>query len=163
MRGAIALADVIAVVQNPLLVAGDSGNIVGGGHVHTFELVTPTRVWVLGAESAVDKTQWISALRDALPGFDTPGPDPQGVWMRSASARSATRGNLSASRPNTVQEGTGWQGAVLQETTIVLHEHRLHLNAFFRHVDSRHEGTVAAEQFKVSNFHLIPAWLTCTC
>ena len=149
VRGAIVLDDVIAVVQNPQPVAGDSGSIVGVGRVHTFELVTPTRVWVLGAESAVDKTQWISALRDALPDFDESGTDPQGVWTRSTASRGSTHGTMTSSLPDKVEDGTGWQGAVLQETTIVLHEHRLHLNAFFRHVDSHHEGTVTAEQFKV--------------
>ena len=120
--------------------------------MHTFELVTPTRVWVLGAESAKDKTQWIYALRDALPDFDVSDTDPQGVLTRSRSSRGSSRDGTSgtmSSKPDTVEEGTGWQGAVLQETTIVLHEHRLHLNAFFRHVDSHHKGTVTAEQFKV--------------
>ena len=47
VRGGIELDSVIAI--NPMVAGAD-----GRAQLHQFELVTPDRVWVLGAEAAVD-------------------------------------------------------------------------------------------------------------
>jgi len=123
----------------------DASSMGGAGQLFEMELVTRTRIWALGCEAQVDKVAWLKGLRAACernPGFEFAGRISEGDHADDDDED----GYFTAEEDS---GATGWQGALLQQTARVLHQHRLHLRAFFRQIDERASGSVKVEEFKV--------------
>ena len=146
----------VAIVAQPdsYKRADQNSGADGAAQLHEFELVTRGRIWALACEAAVDKVAWLRGLRAACErnvGFEYVG-DVSELYLDGDDGDDFTTAEEEEAGGSGRGSGGGtdsWQGALLQQTTRVLHQHRLHLRAFFRQIDVRASGSVRSEEFKV--------------